>query len=36
MMLQDKLLAKMDNDEEEKLSYSADDQVTRVNFIISF
>jgi len=26
-MLQDKLLAKMDNEEEEKMPYSADDQV---------
>jgi len=26
--LQDKLLAKMDNEEEEKMPYSADDQVT--------
>ena len=27
-MLQDKLLAKMDNEEEERMPYSADDQVT--------
>jgi len=31
-MLQDKLLAKMDNEEEEKMPYSADDQVTYIYF----
>jgi len=30
-MLQDKLLAKMDNEEEEKMPYSADDQVTTLS-----
>jgi len=32
LMLQDKLLAKMDNEEEEKMPYSADDQVTYIYF----
>jgi len=35
MMLQDKLLAKMDNEEEEKMPYSADDQVTHRIFIFT-
>jgi len=30
-MLQDKLLAKMDNEEEEKMPYSADDQVITIS-----
>jgi len=34
LMLQDKLLAKMDKEEEEKMPYSADDQVTYVMFIL--
>jgi len=34
LTLQDKLLAKMDNDNEEKVPYSSDDQVRFMIFIV--